>query len=437
MKPTAARRYRRSRHTPAAESSVFRKDGQEPAFFDTPAAAPFFSPAPAIVQRKCDHCEKEQKNDSTSAEEKKEEDGKVHRKEANAGGNVSAAGIAGALSGGGQALPAGLNQFFSSRIGYAFDSVKIHTDAKAAQSARSIHARAYTYGGHIAFAPGQYQPDTQEGRKLIAHELTHVVQQRSGSLSPALQRAPDKKDELQKGFKISIKKGDKDWTDAEIAILNSALSRLAGDEKSVVRDYQFIRWSTKEARAKGDPSYKDPAGDDECALHEMDLAAASYKISVYDACFSDPEAKSDTAFGIDKGEFHIMHEIGHAMEHAELRKTYEAYDAANKAYNDYVEKNKGKNITKAMEAEADRLTKVEEAAKKAMDDATGRALKEFTALMSGKDAITKYGEEGHEESFAEMFAAFKANPELVRKNYPEVHAWLVGKGFLKKIVKNK
>ena len=169
----------------------------------------------------------------------------------------------------------------------------------------------------------------------------------------------------------------------------------------------------------------------------MDLATESYKISVYDECFGDPEATSDTKFGIDTGEFHIIHEIGHAMEHAELRKTYEAYSAANKAYNDFVEKNTGKDVTKTMQAEADRLTKSEEAAQKAMDDATGRALAEFTELMSGKDAVTKYGETGHDESFAEMFAAFKANPELVKKSYPDVYAWLAAKGFLKKIVKKK
>ena len=381
-----ARRARRQRNPSRSENGLFRKEAAEPAFFDTPVPTPYFEPATTTL-------------------------------------------------GQGQALPDELSQEMGGRIGQDFSGVRIHTGEAAADSARALAARAYTTGNHIVFGEGRYQPGTHEGRKLIAHELTHVAQQSAGT-APSIQRAPDTKTTLQQGFKINIAKGDKDWSEAELGILKSALARLAGEETSVVRDYQFIRWSTKEARAKADPSYKDP-GTSECALHEMDLATATYKISVYDSCFGDPEATSDTSFGIDTGEFHILHEIGHAMEHAELRKTYEAYSIANKAYNDYVEKNAGKPVTKAMEAEVARLTKVETDAKQAMDDATGRGLKEFTTLMTGKDAITKYGKEGDAESFAEMFAAFKANPELVKKDYKAVYDWLSAKGFLKKVAAKK
>ena len=61
---------------------------------------------------------------------------------------------------------------------------KIHTGPMAADSARDLHARAYTVGSHIVFASGQYQPETAAGRQLLAHELTHTLQQRaSGRLS--------------------------------------------------------------------------------------------------------------------------------------------------------------------------------------------------------------------------------------------------------------
>ena len=63
-----------------------------------------------------------------------------------------------------------------SPISYDFSQVRIHTDARAAASAESINALAYSYGRDIAFATGQYRPETMAGRELLAHELTHVLQ---------------------------------------------------------------------------------------------------------------------------------------------------------------------------------------------------------------------------------------------------------------------
>jgi Domain of unknown function (DUF4157) len=67
-----------------------------------------------------------------------------------------------------------------SRFGHDFGSVRIHTDARAAQSARDTGALAYTVGSHVVFGQAQYAPATYAGRHLLAHELTHTIQQRSG-----------------------------------------------------------------------------------------------------------------------------------------------------------------------------------------------------------------------------------------------------------------
>jgi hypothetical protein len=73
------------------------------------------------------------------------------------------------------------------RFGHDFSQVRVHTDASAALSARTLHARAYTMGSHVAFAGNQFSPATTEGRRLLAHELAHVIQQnRGGSERPAL-----------------------------------------------------------------------------------------------------------------------------------------------------------------------------------------------------------------------------------------------------------
>jgi hypothetical protein len=84
------------------------------------------------------------------------------------------------LSSAGQPLDGETQRFFSTRFGHDFGSVRVHADAAAAQSARSINALAYTVGHDIVFGGGQYAPNTNAGKRLLAHELTHVVQQGGG-----------------------------------------------------------------------------------------------------------------------------------------------------------------------------------------------------------------------------------------------------------------
>jgi hypothetical protein len=77
------------------------------------------------------------------------------------------------------------------RFGYDFGRVRVHTDARANESAQAVNAHAYTVGGHIVFARGRYDPSAVAGQKLLAHELTHVVQQSTGSAKARqLQRKP-------------------------------------------------------------------------------------------------------------------------------------------------------------------------------------------------------------------------------------------------------
>lgn len=93
-----------------------------------------------------------------------------------------------ALQGGGTPLPASSRAFFEPRFGADFGDVRIHTDAHAASTARSINARAFTVGRDIAFGAGEFSPESQAGRQLLAHELTHVVQQ-SGAQPQAARQA--------------------------------------------------------------------------------------------------------------------------------------------------------------------------------------------------------------------------------------------------------
>lgn len=81
------------------------------------------------------------------------------------------------LLSGGRPLSQSVRAFFESRFESGFSRVRVHDDAYAANVARSINARAFTLGQHIVFAAGEYAPDATPGRRLLAHELTHVVQQ--------------------------------------------------------------------------------------------------------------------------------------------------------------------------------------------------------------------------------------------------------------------
>ncbi|MDD5267124.1 MAG: DUF4157 domain-containing protein [Methylococcales bacterium] len=84
------------------------------------------------------------------------------------------------LAGSGRPLEPALQKDMSHRFGYDFSRVRVHTGVAAGQSARDVNANAYTVGREIVFGAGRFAPETREGRRLIAHELTHVVQQ-SGS----------------------------------------------------------------------------------------------------------------------------------------------------------------------------------------------------------------------------------------------------------------
>jgi hypothetical protein len=77
----------------------------------------------------------------------------------------------------GQPLDGGTRAFMESRFGHNFGHVRIHADERAAESARAVNASAYTVGQQMVFGAGKYQPQTIEGRRLLAHELTHIVQQ--------------------------------------------------------------------------------------------------------------------------------------------------------------------------------------------------------------------------------------------------------------------
>jgi len=89
-----------------------------------------------------------------------------------------------ALRSPGKPLDSATRSFFESRLGHDFGGVRVHTDARAAESAAAVNALAYTVGRDVVFGAGRYAPDASDGRRLLAHELAHVVQQSSETHAP-------------------------------------------------------------------------------------------------------------------------------------------------------------------------------------------------------------------------------------------------------------
>jgi outer membrane protein OmpA-like peptidoglycan-associated protein len=131
------------------------------------------------VQAKCAKCEHE---DTVQ----RQADGSTSDTGAHSADSVQQ-GLA-AQRGAGQSLDASVRQEMEQGIGADFSGVRIHTGAQAASLNDSLHARAFTHGQDVFFNSGEFEPGSSAGRHLLAHELTHVVQQ-SGSQGPQIQRA--------------------------------------------------------------------------------------------------------------------------------------------------------------------------------------------------------------------------------------------------------
>lgn len=100
--------------------------------------------------------------------------------------DAAPASVDGVLASPGHALDSAVRHDMERRFGHDFSRVRVHSGAAAEQSAEELDANAYAAGDHIVFGAGRFNPTTESGRRLLAHELTHVVQQRGGA--PTVQR---------------------------------------------------------------------------------------------------------------------------------------------------------------------------------------------------------------------------------------------------------
>jgi hypothetical protein len=189
----------------------------------------------------------------------------------------------------GQPLNPATRAFMEPRFGHDFGQVRVHTDARAAESARAVNAVAYTAGRHVVFSAGVYSPEAAEGKRLLAHELTHVLQQ---------YRAPSPEN-LTVG-----QPGDIYEQQADAVAKNIVQSKSSSTETGILTtSHGLQRFESPEHIELGDQS-RGPAPDHivlEC--HSRDLPQRSQPVSTWPATWQSfwGSATSDQQRAIVQG----------------------------------------------------------------------------------------------------------------------------------------
>lgn len=134
------------------------------------------------VQRKCTSCEEEEKKK------------RIMRKGSTGSGSLSVSSSfsssLNASKGSGSPLPDATKSFMENAFSADFSSVRVHADSRASEMSKGINAKAFTYGNDIYFNGGAYDLQSEDGKRLLAHELVHVSQQNSSVSSGIIQRSP-------------------------------------------------------------------------------------------------------------------------------------------------------------------------------------------------------------------------------------------------------
>jgi hypothetical protein len=131
-------------------------------------------PEKGLIQRKCSHCEEEDKA------QRKPLTSFIQKKEASGNTTVASDGISTKIQetkGSGASLDSSTKNFMESRFGTNFSNVRVHTDSQAVALSSELNAQAFTVGNDVYFNAGKYSPESADGKRLLAHELTHTIQQ--------------------------------------------------------------------------------------------------------------------------------------------------------------------------------------------------------------------------------------------------------------------
>jgi 3D (Asp-Asp-Asp) domain-containing protein len=240
------------------------------------------------------------------------------------------------MRGQGQPLSAPARAFFEPRFGYDFSHVRVHTGGEATSAASGVNARAFTIGRDIVFGANEYAPETMSGKKLLAHELTHVLQQRNAVNSAAAFRIQrdnpkdkpvEKKDEPQKESPKKGKKAQlypKTEEKAKEIVERLKTLRIDVEEPVKAKNVWIVNYwvlNGKQAKEEAEKLRKGDAGLE--AGSDYDSETGTHYPKLFLDCGGVPGKKG----------YYIWHECftkGDAKKHAEAKKNklIEGYGAA-------------------------------------------------------------------------------------------------------------
>jgi hypothetical protein len=284
-------------------------------------------PDTPVVQRKCADCEEEDKQlqrKPLAAQITPFIQTNVQRyaRQAVPGTHTAPASVDHVLSGSGRPLGTALQQDMSQRFGHDFSRVRVHSSGAAEQSARDVNAHAYTVGHNIVFGAGQFAPETHGGRRLLAHELTHVVQQsgadglradesnKKRGLPPISFGLLQRQESAAPASPAAERAGGGDAVQPEIESLLKTFASASGYEaqnaaamqavRSIIRAYNMSTKGLRTMRFKPD-------------LNDLRPNAAATTTP-----FADNERESIVDFGpssFSKGFAYLVHVVAHELEH--------------------------------------------------------------------------------------------------------------------------
>jgi hypothetical protein len=179
----------------------------------------------------------------------------------------------------GQPLAPATQALFAPRFGFDFSGVRVHTDGSAALSARDVRAKAYTVGRHVVFNSGQYSPQTLTGMRLLAHELTHVVQQAGGRLPEIAQREPDDSEPVEASDvdESTLAVEEDDAADGDSPVMGTSAAVADADEESLQTMHDDAQAVLRRA---GEETESKPAKPAAATIDKIEVDQASQKMTV-------------------------------------------------------------------------------------------------------------------------------------------------------------
>jgi predicted secreted Zn-dependent protease len=300
-------------------------------------------------------------------------------------------------NGNGSPLPGGVRSFMENRFGFSFGNVRVHSDSEAVQMNSELNAQAFTHGSNIYFNDGRYNPDTHSGRHLLAHELTHVIQQTGGvqvahrsergnssvgnlGNSPLVSKAV----QCQTNEGIRLDQSSGAAASSTTITIDNKTHDVHGKSLSQVYD-SMTSGGAREAASvlpviKPDPQYEYDDGDHvkKVVVNIQEVKTMPNWVELNRQCtpiqnewnrfFSSLNAHEDRHIAIDRGFFTDVHKklIGKKKEDA-WKKFDEIVEAADKANQDYDSSSdhgqtEGTKINGAIQCEVEKLSEEESSA---------------------------------------------------------------------------